>query len=186
MSLQKGQRVSLVKTGAPALTKVIMGLGWDPAKAGKDVDLDASVIAFDANHKKLEIVWFMHLTEFGGAIKHSGDNLTGAGEGDDEQIHVDLGALPAKVAALVFTINSFRGQKFTEISRAFCRLVDAGNGAELVRFDLTDSKPQTGVLMAALRRTSAGPWEMEALGTFHDGKTGKAMVDPASAALRGF
>ena len=88
--------------------------------------------------------------------------------------------------ALVFTINSFRGQKFTEISRAFCRLVNSHGGAELVRFDLTDSKPYTGVLMASLKRTPNGTWEMEALGTFHDAKTAKKMVDPAAAALRGW
>ncbi|MBA3743985.1 TerD family protein, partial [Sporichthya sp.] len=184
VSLKKGDRVSLVKTGAPALSAVIMGLGWDPAKSGKDVDLDASVIAFDANGRDLEVVYFMSLTAFGGAIKHSGDNLTGEGDGDDEQIHVNLGSLPATVASLVFTINSFRGQKFTEISRAFCRLVEAASGAELVRFDLTDSQPKTGVLMCAITRTPAGSWEMRALGTYHDGKSGKAMVKPAADALR--
>lgn len=185
VSLQKGQRVSLVKTGAPALTQVTMGLGWDPARGGKDIDLDASVIAFDASGKDLALCWFMQLFAFGNALRHSGDNLTGAGEGDDEQIHVDLAALPPNVTALVFAINSFRGQKFTEVSRAFCRLVDA-RGTELVRFDLTDSKPHTGVLMAAMRRTASGAWEMEALGTFADGKTAKAMVKPAAAALRGY
>ncbi|MGQ0843961.1 MAG: TerD family protein [Sporichthyaceae bacterium] len=184
VSLKKGDRVSLTKTGAPALSKVVLGLGWDPANSKKAIDLDASVIAFDASGKKLEIVYFGNRKEFGGAIYHSGDNLTGAGEGDDEQINVDLSALPPQVAALVFTINSFRGQKFTEISRAFCRLVDATSNTELVRFDLSDSEASTGVLMCAITRTPAGSWEMRALGTFHDGKTGKAMVDPAAAALR--
>ncbi len=184
VSLKKGDRVSLVKTGAAPLSAVIMGLGWDPAKSGKDVDLDASVIAFDANGRDLEVVYFMSLKAFGGAITHSGDNLTGEGDGDDEQIHVNLTTLPANVAALVFTINSFRGQKFTEISRAFCRLVEAGSGNELVRFDLTESQPSTGVLMCAITRTPAGSWEMRAIGTYHDGKSGKAMVKPATAALR--
>lgn len=184
VSLKKGERVSLVKTGAPPLSTVVMGLGWDPARGGKDIDLDASVIAFDAEGRKLEIVYFMALTAFGGAIKHSGDNLTGEGEGDDEQVFVNLAKLPTQVAALVFTINSFRGQKFTDVSRAFCRLVDEASGAELVRFDLTESQPSTGVLMCAITRTPAGTWEMRALGTYHDGRTGKNMVDPAAAALR--
>ncbi len=183
VSLRKGQRVSLVKSGAPPLDELVMGLGWDPAPGRRDIDLDASVIAFDAKGGQVGIVWFTNLQEFGGAIRHSGDNLTGAGEGDDEQIRVRLGALPPQVAALVFTINSFRGQKFTEISRAFCRLVDAGTGAELVRFDLTESEPRTGVVMAVLRRTPAGPWEMRAVGAFHDGRTARSMVDPAAAAL---
>lgn len=184
VSLKKGDRVSLVKTGAPPLDEVIMGLGWDPARGRRSIDLDASVIAFDAAGRKLEIVWFMHLKEFGGAIQHTGDNLTGKGDGDDEQIRVKLAQLPERVAALVFTINSFSGQKFTDVARAFCRLVDGRNGAELVRFDLTASEARTGVLMCAVIRTGAGPWEMRALGTFHDGRTVKKLVDPAAVALR--
>ena len=183
MSLKKGERVSLAKTGAPALDEITMGLGWDPAKGKRNIDLDASVIAFDAAGKKVAIVWFMHLKDFSGAITHAGDNLTGKGEGDDEQIKVKLSALPANVASLVFTINSFQGQKFTEVARAFCRLLDGRSGAELVRFDLTNSEDRTGVLMASLTRTSAGPWEMRAIGTFHDGRTVKKLVAPAAAAL---
>jgi stress response protein SCP2 len=184
VDLRKGERVSLVKTGAPALNEVTMGLGWDPAQGSRRIDLDASVIAFDAAGKKLEIVWFMHLKEFGGAIRHTGDNVTGAGDGDDEQINVRLADLPDKVASLVFVINSFSGQKFTAIARAFCRLVDTRSGTELVRFDLTASEARTGVLMCALTRTASGTWEMRALGSFHDGRTVKKLVDPAAAALR--
>jgi stress response protein SCP2 len=184
VSLRKNERVSLVKTGAPPLTKVRMGLGWDPAKAGKDVDLDASALAFDQANKKIEIVWFTHLSEFQGALVHTGDNLTGEGEGDDEQILIDLAALPSRVHSLVFTINSFRGHKFTEISAAFCRLVDVGTGAELVRFDLSESEPRTGVIMAVISREPAGSWEMRAVGEFHEAKTARAMVEPATKWLR--
>ncbi len=184
VSLRKGDRVSLTKTGAPALSRVILGLGWDPAKSGKSIDLDASVLAFDTAHQKLEIVYFGNRNEFKGAIAHSGDNLTGEGEGDDEQIVIDLSKLPANVAGLVCTINSFRGHKFTDIARAFCRLVDAASNVELVRFDLTESQASTGVLMCSIIRTPANTWEMRAIGTFHDGKTGKDMVNPAAAALR--
>lgn len=183
VSLVKGQRVSLVKTGAPVLEEVTMGLGWDPA-GRKKVDLDASVIAFDATGKKLAIVWFMHLKDFGGAIRHTGDNRTGAGEGDDEQIIVKLRDLPPNVTSLVFTINSFLGQKFTQVSRAFCRLVDTRDGSELVRFDLTASEDRTAVLMASLTRTPGNTWEMRAIGTYHDGRTVKKLVDPAAAALQ--
>jgi stress response protein SCP2 len=184
VDLRKNQRVSLTKTGAPPLTSVVMGLGWDPAPGRRNIDLDASVIAFDSQFQALDLVWFSHKKAFGGAIKHSGDNLTGQGAGDDEQIKVDLGKLPLAVKYLMFTINSFRGQKFTEIERAFCRLVDARTNTELVRFDLSESQPNTGVLMVTLSRTPTGVWEMQALGEFSDGKTVRAMVGPATAALR--
>lgn len=184
VSLRKNERVSLVKTGAPALSAVVMGLGWDPAPGRRNIDLDASVIAFDSGHRAVDTVWFSHKKAFAGAIRHSGDNLTGKGDGDDEQIRVDLGALPSTVTHLVFTINSFRGQRFTEIQRAFCRLIDAGTQAELVRFELSDAQPSTGVLMASLSRTAAGTWEMRALGEYHDGKTVRRMVEPATRLLQ--
>lgn len=182
VSLVKGERVSLVKTGAPALDRVVMGLGWDPAERGRSIDLDASALAFDVTGKNLEVVWFNHRTAFRRAITHSGDNVTGEGDGDDEQIIVRLSALPSEVHSLVFTINSFGGQKFTEISRAFCRLVDERSGAELVRFDLTNSEARTGVIMAVLTRTGTS-WEMRAVGAYHDGRTGKDMRAVAAQAL---
>ncbi len=186
VSLKKNQTVSLTKTGAPALTLVSMGLGWDPARAGRSIDLDASVIAFDASGRAVDTVWFMSKQGCKGAVRHSGDNLTGEGEGDDEVITVDLGRLPADVTALVFTVNSFGGQTFTDIASAYCRLLDgAGRGAkELVRFELKESAPATGVLMCALVRAPSGSWEMTALGTYHDGRTVRAMVTPARAALQ--
>ena len=182
ISLVKAQRVSLVKAGAPPLTRVVMGLGWDPAPGRRKIDLDASAIAFDASGRKLEIVWFLHLKGFGGALHHTGDNRTGAGDGDDEQIKVDLGGLPPQVASIVFTINSFSGQKFTEVSRAFCRLVDETSGQELVRYELSQAQAHTGVLMAMLRRTGPAAWEMRALGESGEGRTVKKLVGPASAA----
>ena len=109
-----------------------------------------------------------------------GVDLTGEGEGDDEQIYVDLDRLPANVVSVVFTITSFGGQKFTEVARAFCRLVDAVTGQELVRYELSNAEPRSAVLMAMLRRTSSGPWEMRALGEFHDARTAKKLVDPAA------
>ncbi|MFI6582361.1 TerD family protein [Embleya sp. NPDC050493] len=182
VSLRKDQSVSLVKTGAPPLTRIRMGLGWDPAKAGSSIDLDASCIAFDAQGKKVVTVWFMKLSGLDGAIVHSGDNLTGEGEGDDESIVVRLDALPPQVTGLVFTVNSFLGQKFTEVSRAFCRLVDDTTDTELVRFDLSATEPRTGVLMCKLVREGSA-WSMTALGRFADGRTVRKLVDPAREAL---
>lgn len=180
ISLVKGSRVSLVKSGAPPLAAVTMGLGWDPAAGRKRIDLDASAIGFDASGRKLAIVWFTHLADFSGALRHGGDNLTGRGEGDDEQIHVDLQRMPAEVTSIVFTITSFGGQKFTDVARAFCRLVDASTGQELVRYDLSNAEPRSAVIMAMLRRTPAGPWEMRAIGEFHDARTVKKLLDPAA------
>jgi stress response protein SCP2 len=157
-----------------------MGLGWDPAAGRRRIDLDASVIGFDSSGRKLAIVWFTHLSDFHGAVRHGGDNLTGRGEGDDEQIHVDLARLPAEVSSLVFTITSFGGQKFTDVARAFCRLVDASTGQELVRYDLSEGQPRSAVIMAMLRRTPSGVWEMRAIGEFHDARTVKKLVDPAA------
>ena len=132
VSLKKGARVSLVKTGAPPLVEVMMGLGWDPARRNAAIDLDASVIAFDDRGEKLALVWFMNRGEWNGAVRHNGDNVTGEGEGDDEQIYVDLDRLPRTVASLVFTITSYRGQRFTEVKNAFCRLVEVRRWAEQV------------------------------------------------------
>ena len=183
VSLAKRQTVSLVKTGAPPLRRVAMGLGWDPARRGRDVDLDASVIVVNDRARKVDAVWFMAKSAYGGAIEHSGDNLTGAGEGDDETITVDLGRLPAEAHALVFTVNSFRGQKFTDVRNAYCRLLDLDTGAELVRYDLTESERRTGVIMSVIVRS--GPtWDMTAIGEFHDGKTARAMYEPAEQVVR--
>ena len=184
VSLTKRQTVSLVKTGAPALRTVRMGLGWDPVARGGDIDLDASVIAFDASGKDVALAWYGGLVALDGAVKHSGDNLTGEGAGDDEVITIALDAVPSHVASLVFTVNSFRQQRFTEVKNAYCRLLD-DRGSELVRFDLTESEARTGVLMCVMRREADGTWSMTALGDFHDGRNVKKMVDPARAvALR--
>jgi stress response protein SCP2 len=180
VSLVKGSRVSLVKTGAAPLSLVTMGLGWDPSPGKKRIDLDASAIAFTAAGGKSAIVWFTHLADFDGALRHAGDNLTGEGDGDDEQIHVDLARIPPEVVSIVFTITSFGGQKFTEIARAFCRLVDATSGQELVRYELSGSEARSAVIMAMLRRTATGVWEMRAIGEFHDARTVKKLVDPSA------
>ncbi|QZY20426.1 TerD family protein [Streptomyces decoyicus] len=183
VSLQKNQTVSLVKGGAPLLSSVKMGLGWEPAFRGKSIDLDASVIAYGPDRKKVDNCFFGKLTILGGAIQHSGDNLTGEGAGDDEAITVHLGGLPPEVTGLVFVVNSFTGQKFSDVAKAYCRLLDAQSGEELVRFDLTHAEPRTGVMMAKLIRQFSGEWEMTALGEFVDSRTVRGMVKPAAKAL---
>ncbi|WP_189828966.1 TerD family protein [Streptomyces subrutilus] len=183
VDLQKNQTVSLVKGGRPLLSTVKMGLGWEPAFRGKDIDLDASVIAYGPQRNHIDSCYFGKLSILGGAVKHSGDNLTGDGAGDDEVIVVDLGRLPADATGLVFTVNSFSGQKFSEVAKAYCRLIDAASGEELVRFDLTGAEPQTGVLMAKLIKQFTGEWEMTAMGDFVKSRTVRGMVKPASQAL---
>ncbi|MFI5533184.1 TerD family protein [Kitasatospora sp. NPDC051853] len=183
VSLTKGGSVSLEKNGKPFLSAVRMGLGWEPAGQGRSIDLDASCIAFDAKRNKVETAWFMKLSVFDGAIAHSGDSLTGEGAGDDESITVHLDGLPAEVCGLVFVVNSFSGQKFTDVKNAYCRLLDAGSGQELVRFDLTTSEASTGVVMCKLVRQYSGEWVMTAIGEYVDAKTARAMVKPAGAML---
>ncbi|MGW4231616.1 TerD family protein [Streptomyces sp. NPDC004980] len=183
VNLQKNQTVSLVKGGRPLLSQVKMGLGWEPAFRGKDIDLDASVIAFGPNRNHLDSCYFGKLSILNGAVKHSGDNLTGEGAGDDEVIVVDLGRIPADATGLVFTVNSFTGQKFTEVAKAYCRLIDGTTGEELVRFDLTGAEPQTGVFMAKLIKQFSGEWEMTAMGEFVKSRTVRGMVKPAAKAL---
>ncbi|WP_309051469.1 TerD family protein [Streptomyces sp.] len=183
VSLQKNQTVSLVKGGRPLLSQVKMGLGWEPAYRGRDIDLDASVIAYGPQRNHLDSCYFGRLSILNGSIKHSGDNLTGEGAGDDEVIVVDLGRLPAEATGLVFTVNSFSGQKFTEVAKAYCRLMDAATGEELVRFDLTTAEPQTGVMMAKLIKQFSGEWEMTAMGEFVKSRTVRGMVKPAAQSL---
>ncbi|MFD9208975.1 TerD family protein [Streptomyces sioyaensis] len=183
VSLQKNQTVSLVKGGRPVLSSVRMGLGWEPAFQGRSIDLDASVIAYGPDRKKVDNCFFGKLMILGGAIQHSGDNLTGEGAGDDEAITVHLGGLPPEVTGLVFVVNSFSGQKFSDVAKAYCRLLDAQSGEELVRFDLTHAEPRTGVMMAKLIRQYSGEWEMTALGEFVDARTVRGMTKPAAQAL---
>lgn len=183
VSLQKNQTVSLVKDGRPLLSQVRMGLGWEPAFRGKNIDLDASVIAYGPQRNHIDSCYFGKLTILSGAVRHSGDNLTGEGGGDDEVITVDLGRLPQEVTGLVFTVNSFSGQKFTDVAKAYCRLVDAATDQELVRFDLTNAEPQTGVMMAKLVRQFSGEWDMTAVGDFVKARTVRGMVKPSAEAL---
>lgn len=190
ISLQKGQTISLAKSGGGALTKTVMGIGWDVRKAkglgklfgggGGDIDLDASCLLFDGSGQLVDAVWFRQLQSKDGSIVHTGDNRTGAGDGDDEQIIVDLSRVPANVTKLIFTVNSFQGDTFDRIENAYCRLVDATTNGEIARYDLTGSGPHTGQVMASLTRTGGG-WDMKAIGERTSGRTFHDMM-PAIAA----
>jgi stress response protein SCP2 len=182
VGLHMNESVRLEWTGAPPLTRICMGLGWDPAPGCRNIDLDASVIAFSRG-REVAIVSYTDLSAFGGAIQHSGDNRTGRGHGDDEQIRVALDHLPFDVDALVFTVTSYHGHPFTWVSRAFCRLLDGMTGVELGGFSLTVTQPRTGVIMATLVRGMDGVWIMRGAGVFHDARTVHAMVGPAAALL---
>lgn len=168
--LEKRQTISLDKSAGRALTRVTFGLGWDSAAAGESVDLDASCVLLDGQRNAIESVYFGHLASADGSVQHTGDNLTGDGDGDDEQIRVDLGRVPARVVTLMFTINSYRGHKFSDIRNAFCRVVDEATGRELARYNLSQGTRSTAMLMAKVQRRSDG-WHMTALGEAAEGRT---------------
>ena len=178
INLKKGQRISLTKDN-PGLKQIMCGLGWDvaPRSGGffggnKQFDLDSSVICLNAD-KKLsdlkDLIYFGNLRHSSSAIAHQGDNLTGAGEGDDEVINIDLPLIPPNISHLVFTINIYkcdqRKQDFSMVENAFVRLVDRANNKELARYNLSGSeyKGMTGMVLAEVYRRN-DEWKMAALG----------------------
>ena len=186
VNLQKGQKISLSKEGL-GLKNVMVGLGWDEAQpaAGKglralfapkpqDIDCDASCILCGENGKVISndikacCVYFGNLRHSSGAIQHRGDNLTGGGEGDDEQIMVDLSLIPANVHKLVFVVNIYdadtRRQHFGMIRNAFIRLVDMSKKSEICRFNLTDDySGKTGMIVGEIYRHGS-EWKFNAIG----------------------
>ncbi|WP_131738673.1 TerD family protein [Actinomadura roseirufa] len=190
ISLQKGQKVSLAKPGGGTLTRVRMGLGWDAAaKKGRfgrskaqSIDLDASCLLFDGSGNLADSVWFRQLRSKDGSVQHTGDNLTGAGDGDDEVINVDLQSVPANITQLVFTVNSFTGQDFTQIENAFCRLVDDTTGQELARYDLSGAGQHNAQIMAKVTRDGQG-WSMTAIGATANGRTFQHLLPAVTSHL---
>ena len=195
VSLQKGQKISLNKEAGGTLTKVKLGLGWDVAQnpqaqksggflgklfgggGGGDasIDLDASCIMFDSNKQAVDAIWFSQLQSKDGSILHTGDNRTGAGDGDDEVINVDLSRIPASVQSLVFTVNSFTGQTFETVENAFCRIINASNNAEVARYNLSSQGNHTAMIMAKVYRHN-GEWKMHAIGETASGRTFKDLM----------
>lgn len=179
INLKKGQRINLKKE-APGLTKVMCGLGWDVAESkglfglfkGNDFDLDASVLCLTNREKlksKSDVIYFGNLNHSSGGITHLGDNLTGEGQGDDEQILVDLTKIPDDIVKLVFVVNIYkakqRQQSFGQVQNAFVRLVNLSNNKEIARYSLLGQEynGKTGMILAEVFRNN-GEWQMEAVG----------------------
>ena len=177
VSLKKGQKVDLTKTN-PGLKEVMIGLGWDVNRydGGKDFDLDASVFMLDASGKVPsddEFVFYGNLKHKSGSVEHMGDNLTGQGEGDDEQIKINLAQVPADIQKIDFTVTIYeaeqRNQNFGQVENAFIRVVNAANGEELIRYDLAeDFSIETAVVVGQLYRHN-GEWKFNAIGSGFEG-----------------
>ncbi|MEU7166600.1 TerD family protein [Streptomyces morookaense] len=171
VTLSKGGNVSLSKE-APGLTAVTVGLGWDVrTTTGADYDLDASALLCDVSGRVLSdqhFVFFNNLSSPEGSVRHSGDNLTGGGDGDDEQIQVDLATVPAQAARIVFPVSIYdaeqRGQSFGQVRNAFIRVVNQADGREIARYDLTeDASTETAMVFGEVYR-HGGEWKFRAIG----------------------
>lgn len=177
ISLQKGQKVDLTK-GNPSLTKIMVGLGWDvnAFDSGADFDLDAAAFMLGENGKcptEKEFIFYGNLEHHTGCVKHMGDNLTGSGEGDDEQIFVDMSQVPANISRIAFTVTIYdsdvRRQNFGQVSNAFIRIVDDTTGNEIIRYDLgEDFSIETAVVVGELYRHN-GEWKFNAIGSGFQG-----------------
>ncbi|WP_191271967.1 TerD family protein [Neobacillus kokaensis] len=188
INLQKGQRVDLTK-GNPGLSKIMVGLGWDPVQnsgggggffgslfggggSQANVDCDASVIMLGANDKlgsNKDVIYFGNLKSNDGSVQHSGDNLTGDGDGDDEQVWIDLSRVPANIQKLVFVVNIYdcvkRKQHFGMIRNAFIRVVNPSNNQELIHYNLTDNYSGLTCLVTGEIYRNGNDWKFAAIGS---------------------
>ncbi|MDQ1464959.1 MAG: tellurium resistance protein TerD [Actinomycetota bacterium] len=171
VSLTKGGNVSLTKQ-APGLTAVIVGLGWEPrTTSGADFDLDASALMLNSSGKIISdnhFIFFNNLKSPDGSVEHTGDNLTGVGEGDDEQIKVNLAAVPPECDKINFPVSIYeaetRGQNFGQVRNAFIRVVNQADGSELTRYDLSeDASTETAMVFGELYR-NGDEWKFRAIG----------------------
>lgn len=177
ISLKKGQKVDLTK-GNPGLTNVIVGLGWDTNKydGGAAFDLDAAAFLVGANGKVSadnDFIFYNNPKDSAGSVTHLGDNKTGDGDGDDEQIKVELSKVPASVEKIAFTVTiheaAERYQNFGQVSNAFIRVFNENNSEELIRYDLSeDYSIETAVVVAELYRHN-GEWKFNAIGSGFEG-----------------
>lgn len=177
INLSKGQKVNLSKT-APGLKHILVGLGWDTNRydGGADFDLDASAFLTDASGKcesDKDFIFYGNKEHPSGAVKHMGDNRTGDGEGDDEQIFVDLSAVPANIDKIAVTVTIYdadkRRQNFGQVSNSYCRIVNDETGEEIVRYDLgEDYSIETSMVVGELYRNN-GEWKFNAIGSGFSG-----------------
>ena len=177
INLSKGQKVDLTKKN-PGLKNIMVGLGWDvnAFDSGADFDLDAAAFMLGSNGKcptEKEFIFYGNLEHASGAVKHMGDNLTGEGEGDDEQIEVKLPDIPSNVEKIAFTVTIYdsdvRRQNFGQVSNSFIRIVDMSTDTELIRYDLgEDFSIETAVVVAELYRHN-GEWKFNAIGSGFQG-----------------
>lgn len=173
ISLQKGQKVDLTKSN-PGLSKIIVGLGWDVNKydGGKDFDLDTAAFMLNGEGKvakDLDFIFYNNPKSSEGAVTHTGDNRSGAGDGDDEQIKIDLALVPATVQKISFSITIHeakeRNQNFGQVSNAYARVLNEATGEELIRYDLgEDFSVETAVVVGELYRNNA-EWKFNAIGS---------------------
>ena len=178
INLIKGQKIDLTKH-EPGLSQVLVGLGWDVNTSGRgyDFDLDASAFLLGVNGKALsdyDLVFFNNLVHNSGSVRSMGDNRTGNGEGDDEQIKVDLSKVPANIAKIVFTVTIYdarkRKQNFGQVSNAYIRVINEKNDKELLRYSLNEKfSTEMSVIAAELYRSSGG-WTFNALGEGFNGE----------------
>lgn len=177
VSLQKGQKVSLTK-GKPNLKKFMVGIGWDINRfdTGGDFDLDSAAFLVEENGKvsrQEDFVFFGNLVHPSGAVTHMGDNLTGEGEGDDEQIKIDLSKIPSNIQRIVFSVTIYDGegrrQNFGQVSNAFVRIVDEDKQEELLRYDLgEDFSIETAAVFGELYKHNE-EWKFNAIGSGYQG-----------------
>lgn len=177
VSLQKGQKVSLTK-GNPGLKKVVVGLGWDVNQfdTGGDFDLDAAAFLLTDSGKvsrQEDFIYFGNLTHPSGSVQHMGDNLTGAGEGDDEQIRVDLSKVPEHITKIAFTVTIYepeqRRQNFGQINNAFIRIYNEDTGEEMLRYDLgEDFSIETAAVFGEVYKNGS-EWKFNAIGSGYQG-----------------
>ena len=177
INLSKGQKVDLTK-GNPGLKNIMVGLGWDvnAFDSGADFDLDAAAFLLGQNGKcptEKEFIFYSNLEHSSGSVQHMGDNLTGEGEGDDEQILVDLTKIPSNIEKVAFTVTIYdsdvRRQNFGQVSNAYIRIVDESNGQELIRYDLgEDFSIETAVVVGELYIHN-GEWKFNAIGNGFQG-----------------
>lgn len=189
LTLSKGQNLSLTKTD-PGLKKVLVGLGWDPrATDGQEFDLDASAFLLGASGKvrsPADFIFYNQMTSACRSVNHTGDNRTGEGDGDDEQIQVDLSLVPADVQRIAITVTIHdadqRRQSFGQVSNAFVRIVNEENGSEVVRYDLgEDYSTESAMIFAEIYRHNS-EWKFKAIGQGYAGGL-KAMCDQYGIAI---